>query len=398
MQNFTGIQYLQIDIASNFGLDKRSWDERIGWTETHEGQLESLISEAEEPALYFAAVQAYRAAQQGKPSGYAISLDATASGLQFLAILAGDRKAASLCNVIDTGDRENAYELIYEEMLKQTGDYAKVSGDDVKQAVMTSLYGSEAVPKQVFGEGALLDLFHRTMETCAPGAWELNKAFLAMWNAKAYSHDWVLPDGFTVKTKVMDTERETVHILDRPHEIYFKVNRPIPYGRALGANVVHSIDGMVVREIVRRCNYDPAMPDQIRRILDMPAGIPNDSFDTKMVRKLWEYYRYTGYLSARILQHITANNRAIVDKDVILDLLDSLPPKPFEVMSIHDCFRVLPNYGNDIRKQYNLQLSLIAQSDLLSFIVSQLLGRVTSINKLDPRLAQDALEANYALS
>lgn len=398
MQLFTAKQYLQIDIASNFGLSKSAWDDRISWTEQRESTLETLVKDAEEPALYAASVQAYRAAQQGKPSGYPISLDATASGLQLLAVLAGDRKAASLCNVIDTGNREDAYTNVYEEMLKHTGDYSKISHDDVKNAVMTSLYGSEAVPKEVFGEGALLELFHRTMENLAPGAWELNKAFLAMWDSKALEHSWTLPDGFVVKAKVMDTERLTVHIHDRPHEVYYKVNRPMAYGKSLAANGTHSVDGLIVREVTRRCNYEPSMPDQIRRIMDMPNGIPDKSEDTFMVRKLWELFKYSGYLSARILDHITASNKALVDKAEIIELLDSLPPKPFEVMSIHDCFRVLPNYGNEIRKQYNLQLSLIARSNMLSFMVSQILNRAVPVNKLTSTLADEALEANYALS
>lgn len=387
-----------IDIASNFGFDKADWTDRIEWTAQNEGQLENLMPQAEEPALYFAAVEAYRAAQQGKPSGYPISLDATASGLQLLAVLSGDRQAASLCNVIDTGSRKDAYTEVYNKMLDQTGDYSKISREDVKDAVMTSLYGSEAVPKEVFGEGALLQLFHATMESAAPGAWELNKAFLAMWNPKALSHDWVLPDGFVVQTKVMDTERTTVHLLNRPHDVYFKVNRPIPHGRALGANVTHSIDGMIVREMVRRCSYEPEMPAQIRRILDMPSAIPNDSEDTHMVRKLWELYKYSGFLSARILDHITVNNSAIVDKGVIIELLDSLPEKPFDLMTVHDCFRALPNYGNDVRKQYNLQLALLAKSNLLTFIVSQLLGRTVPVQKLDPNMANEILESDYALS
>ena len=63
-----------------------------------------------------------------------------------------------------------------------------------------------------------------------------------------------------------------------------------------------------------------------------------------------------------------------------------------------DCFRCLPNYGNDLRKQYNLQLHLIAKSNMLSDLLSQLLGYKMHVPKLDPTLANDILKANYALS
>lgn len=61
-------------------------------------------------------------------------------------------------------------------------------------------------------------------------------------------------------------------------------------------------------------------------------------------------------------------------------------------------FRCLPNYGNDLRKQYNIQLASIAKSNLLSFLISQILGRTVTIGKADPDLWKDVLHTNYALS
>ena len=80
MQLFTARQYLQIDIANNFGLDKKNWDDRIAWFKEHEHCLMDLVKQAETPALYYAGVQAWFAVQRGEPIGYPISLDATASG------------------------------------------------------------------------------------------------------------------------------------------------------------------------------------------------------------------------------------------------------------------------------------------------------------------------------
>src|SRR4249919_3339607 len=99
-QAFTGKDYLKIDIANNFGLDKEDWDIRLSWFQENEPNLDKMIKQAEEPALFYAGVQAWKRAKQGKPCGYPISLDATSSGIQFLACLTGDRKAAKLCNVV----------------------------------------------------------------------------------------------------------------------------------------------------------------------------------------------------------------------------------------------------------------------------------------------------------
>ena len=88
----------------------------------------------------------------------------------------------------------------------------------------------------------------------------------------------------------------------------------------------------------------------------------------------------------------------LVDIPVVQELIDSLPAKPFQVMTIHDCFRCLPSYGNDLRKQYNLQLALIAKSDILSHMLTSITGHPVPITKDDPNMWEGILTANYALS
>ena len=398
MQTFTGKQYLQMDIAGNFGLDNKEWDVRLQWFKDHEHCLLDMQKEAKEPALYFAAVQAWFDTQEGKASGYPISLDATCSGLQILSVLTGDRSAASLCNVVSTGKREDAYTSIYHFMVDELGEQGKIKRDQTKNAILTSLYGSEAIPKKVFGEGILLHTFIKMMETHTPAAWELNQFYLSIWDPEALQYSWNLPDNFHVHCKVMGQTTDTVHFMNQPFDVHTTINMPQDKGRSLGANTTHSIDGMIVREMVRRCNYDQAAVIRCMNALNGECSGNSNEYDEEMVAILWSHYEKTGYLSARILDHLGSDNVHYVDAAVIWELIDSLPEKPFEVITIHDCFRCLPNYGNDLRKQYNRQLHLIAKSDLLSSILSQIMGKSENIGKLDPSLADDILNAEYALS
>lgn len=404
MQKFTGKQYLQIDIANSFGLDKLTWDERLTWFERYEPVLIERLTEATDPAMYFAGIQAYRAMERGEPTGYPISLDATSSGLQILAALTGDRRAAELCNVVDTTRRRDAYTDIFEIMvdylIKRLGEHAGgISRDDCKQAIMTSLYGSVAEPKKVFGEGIQLKIFYQVMAQCAPAAWELNEAFLSMWNADALSHDWVLPDNFHVHVKVMSQKKETIQFMNEPYDVFHAVNEATEEGRSLGANTIHSIDGMIVREMTRRCDFDV---DNLLRVSEAlirnDAGLGTDRPEDIMVIELWNRYADSGYLSARILDYLDEGNMGHVNKADIWELIDSLPAKPFKIMAVHDCFRCLPNYANDLRKQYNLQLTLIAKSNLLQDLLTQIVGRELQIGKLDPNLWKDIPFTNYALS
>lgn len=148
MQLFSGRDYLKIDIANNYGLDKKTWNDRISWFNENQDKLHSLVQTADEPALYYAGVKAWEDVQAGNPIGYMVSLDATSSGLQLLAALTGDRKAAGLCNVVNTYKdkaaqkeafeevlRQDAYTGIYNEMLEVIGESSKITRDDTKQAI-----------------------------------------------------------------------------------------------------------------------------------------------------------------------------------------------------------------------------------------------------------------------
>lgn len=421
MQTFTGAEYLAIDIASNFGLDKKTWEERLSWFEAHKDKLHEKLAHAETPALYFAGVSAYEAMLKHEPSGYPISLDATSSGLQILAAITGDRKAAELCNVIPSWKdgvlkRADAYTGVYDIMcdrLAQGGPQvttlADVSGDksapqvkitrsDCKDAIMTALYGSEAVPKRVFGEGHQYHVFQEVMAEVAPAAWELNQAFLGMWNPDALVNSWILPDNFHVHVKVMAKQTETVQFMNVPYDCERKINACKESGRSLGANTIHSIDGMIVREMTRRCNYDPVVVQRVWDALEGKGEIGSDH-DDKMVLELWHLYQESGYLSARILDHLRVDNIDLIDEAVLRELLLSLPTKPFAIMAIHDCFRCLPNYGNDLRRQYNNQLMLLARSKMLQFLLRQILERRDlKVTPLDQDMWKEIPDTEYALS
>ena len=403
MQLFTARQYLKIDVANAMGLDKLDWDERLEWFDSHESILLKQLADAENPALYYAGVKAWEDVKAGRPSGYPISLDATSSGIQILSVLTGDKQAALISNVLDAGQRNDAYQVLYDQMCKRVGGATNFARADLKRSIMTAFYGSEAVPKEIFGEGKLLGAFFQTLEEETPYIWELNKAFLKMWNPRALKYSWVMPDNFHVHIKVMDQIQEDVRFMGQVFSTYRKANLPMENGRSLGANVTHSIDGFIVRELVRRCNFSREQKDRIQRLiaeqLDVPADFKRDeeSENAQMVIELWDLYEQSGYLSCRIFDYLDSSNLHLINTDPLQDLLDSMPDKPFKIIPVHDCFRVHPNYGNDLRKQYNLQLSLIAESEMLSFLLRQILGKQVAVQK-QGNFAQDILQANYALS
>ena len=396
MQKFSPTEYLKIDIANSFGLDKQSWNERLNWFEANESDLDSLISQAEEEALFYAGVQAYRATLRNEPIGYPISLDATASGTQILALLSGCRDTAKLCNVVDTGSREDAYTILFNEM-----DIPGVSRKDAKQAIMTSFYGSLATPRNLLPAKEDLHRFYEVLSTKAKGAYNLNEMLQSLQDPNAESYNWTMPDGFEVKIKVKNSVKEDFTFFGDTHTATYKVVGPTDYDRSTSPNLIHSIDGMIVRELNRRCNYDMEMVQKVIKLLfsqNQEIDTYTDSNNLDMVAKLWNLYVDTGYLSARILDHLDEETVTLVDPMTIFKLIESLPEKPFDILAIHDCFRVLPSYGNDLREQYNLQLYLLGKSNLLNTICSEITGEDFHIRTISSFSKDEILNTNYALS
>ena len=411
---YTALEYLKIDIASNYGewngtdLEKLNFEDRIEWFDTREkeGQLVDLIGTADEPALYFAGLQAYRDTLDGKPTGYPISLDACSSGLQILAILANCEPSARRCGMVNTGRREDAYTSLFGDMRDRANFRLSADRKDLKQAIMTSLYGSVAEPRRLFGDGSpALNLFYKIMEEEIPGAWALNLALKGLWQPWATEHEWSLPDGFEVSMAVEDVQINSVQLFGDNIEVFTKQAKGTAKGLSLSPNIVHSIDGMIVREMVRRCYHNTQRINEveaachvaIKRRARRKATSGHGRKQDKELRLIWERYLATGFLSARVLDLVDEKNISMVSAHAVLELIHTLPVKSFPILCIHDCFRCHPNYANDMRRQYNQILSDLAKSNILGDIATQITGRRQELKKLG-NISADILNANYALS
>jgi hypothetical protein len=89
MIKYTGLEYLKIDIASQMGYDKESFEYRIQWVNDNEDNLEFLEDKADNYYRYAAAVKALRQYQAGIPTGHMVGLDACSSGPQILSVIVG---------------------------------------------------------------------------------------------------------------------------------------------------------------------------------------------------------------------------------------------------------------------------------------------------------------------
>lgn len=392
-QRLKPLEYLQAEVVckQNKAMEKATWDDRIAEFKSLNFNDPKTFSSASNPIGLRAAHLALNQATSNLPFGYMISLDASASGLQLLSLLVSCNKSWMLCG--GTLDRcVDAYIEIYNAM-----GLFKLTRKQVKAAVMTAFYGSTRTPETTFGKD--VDLFYDTVSDMAPGAWQLNLDLQEVWHRlRGSTYSWVLPDNFHACIETKKPEYQGFEMFGQKMQITKYVDGRPDFHKGLGPNVIHSVDGFIVREIIRRCMYNPARILEILELIKAGRRAGTTGRSGLMVKVLWDLYKKTGFLSMRILDYLYEDTMGLVDTNAIVELINSLPMKPFQVVTNHDCFRCHPNYGNDMRLQYNRILADLNDSKLLQSMVSDILGRPTKIRKFGTIDRNLILNSNYALS
>jgi len=396
--SLTGTEYLKAEIACKHdkAFEKETWEERLNHFDSLDLDDPMTFKKASNPIGLRAAVHALNEGLAGKETGYMISLDACSSGLQILSLLVSCPKSFALCGG-NSQQCVDSYTTIYDSM----NLHGALTRKEVKNAIMTSLYGSVAMPEITFGDN--VDLFYDTMEEMAPGAWDLNLGLQELWEkVPGSTYSWTMPDNFHACIETKDKEMLDFNFLGESYALKVKVNGRPEFHKGLGPNLIHSVDGMVVREMFRRCMFNIESRDRVMLALSAHWGGKSTNqlktADDRMVNLLWDRYIETGFLSARILDHTTPANIGLTDAQVIDDMINSLPAKPFDVVSVHDCFRAHPNYGDDLRRQYNTILADINDSKLLGYLCSQVTNSLVPVKKIGKIKRETITEGNYLLA
>lgn len=409
MQTFTALQYIKLDIANSFGLDDKTFEDRLEWFQNNKDDLASLVNDAEEPAQFYAGLLAYQDVMSGKPTGYLVGMDATASGLQCIAALCGCPKTASSVNMVEPDKRKDVYMdgyAVMKEMLD--GKMDRFDRKPVKQAIMTNFYGSKANPRTLFGEDSKeLKTFYAMLNVIAPGAEMTKNDLISLWQPHALAHSWTLADGYDVVVKVMTTLETSFEVneLNSSFTHRYHVNQGTEFGLSLAANTIHSVDGMVVREMNRRANYNSTDVRRVQAILldfidktDVDVSLKKNA----LLQRLVNIWKHTGFTSIVCIDHITRDNVCLLPLKMKQELIEILGKmlmyKPFALICIHDCFKCHPNYMNYVRQNYINIFCQLADSTLLSAMASDIVGKSMPVRKITNNLSSLIRNSNYMLS
>ena len=247
-----------------------------------------------------------------------MSLDATSSGLQIMAVISGCKKTAKLVNCIDSTTRYDLYTEIVKMMNQKLSK--PVSRKIIKQVAMTHFYNSRATPKALLSSKELV-VFYEVMEGLLPGAEEVMTVINKCWNYNKDHHTWIMPDGHTVYIPVVKAVN-SVYVDPDLGEIPFRYHNQLPSinFRSLCPNVIHSIDGYVAREMIRRSTF------QLSHIHDCFVFSPDHLQKvTAMYREIMAEIAKSNIFED-ILRQLTNNNTLKVNKlsnDLHKDILNS---------------------------------------------------------------------------
>ena len=417
MQEFSGWQYLLIDAANQFGLDKELFEPRIEWATANLDSLEKLAPQAENFPRYMKAVMAIRRAQAGQSTGHLVGFDACCSGIQIMSAITGCEAGAYATGMIDPNLRADAYSMCTDEMNTILGGGLSVPRNHAKNALMTAMYGSREQPKAIFGvDTAELAAFYQAVQVICPGAWELLQDLLASWQPFALKHSWKLPDGYDAVVKVMkkieneSRNRIEVDELDGATFTYIWYEN---IGREKGlsnvANLVHSIDAYVLRCLIRLCNYDRVLIEYVERVIQLEllargcgqGASPVIERDEQLDYYISQYQR-SQMPDITIAQHLTEFNVGQLDTEHLRVLhtmtLSMLAYRPFEIVSVHDEFQCHANNMNHLRQQYINTFAYLAESNILADILGQIHGCTGTYPKRSKDLASKIRQSNYMLS
>jgi hypothetical protein len=373
--NLTPREWLLVDVARSYGLDKATWADRLSWAQARAVSGVGMQGGAKEPFLFASAVAASNAVE----TDHLVSLDATASGIQCLALMAQDSASALAVN-LGTNVVNNPYQRVKDHM----GDYPY---EKVKKATMTSFYESKATPKDLFGDD--YDKFVAAASTMLPGPWALKEAISScMDNREFYS--WTMMDGFVVNMEVTTPVECSMDIGGMEMQ-WTEHRRAAAPTKGLTANVTHSLDAMVLREVLRRTN------------------VGNVVWNTNMFSELREKdialmqsvlrWQVSKFLSFEFLDHMDEENGALVPDQMKYEFLRRTQAESMYIQPIHDCYRVKATDASLLFTIHREVMADLAYAKTATWLLPQIgyKGRINDDESKRTALKRQVLESQYLI-
>jgi DNA-directed RNA polymerase len=292
MVTFEAEDWLRFQVATTYGLDKKTMNERITWTLENEELITRIVlnpldtihewEAADEPWQFLAACEEYYYCVITSERNYTslcVATDATCSGMQILAGLARDKSTASLVNVTPSDLPQDAYRAVVELALPNIPEQWRehIDRSVSKRLVMTIPYNAKFKSNWGYVKEALIEkgldvpkdditvITHALRNACFelfPGPkavidW-VNKEVTNAIKRGEREIQWTTPSGFTATQKLMKKEFLRLNL-----QLMGRVQVNVATGdsdkvdlnhhkNATSPNLIHSLDASLLHLSVLR--------------------------------------------------------------------------------------------------------------------------------------------------
>ncbi|QGH72757.1 MAG: DNA directed RNA polymerase [Podoviridae sp. ctLUJ1] len=415
---YTPAQWSLIDLANNYGLDKKEFDERLDWGRSLLDDIKSckglmdlsskftnVIQKADEPELFTASLLNVWDICNGKPTGHYIELDTASSGCQLLSV--ATRCLVGMENTGAIGDKvPDLYTRIYDWMKQDATVNPNLVRSQVKKATVPYIYGSARVPLMVFGDDmeAFTQSYYRTVKR----AEVIKNILIGAWNPIATEYHYPMPDGHNVLIKVIRDYSEVFYFNGQRFTYKYKGIGTKEVGeegtKCLAARVTHSLDAYVLRETNARCDYNPeALQNALDSINAFLKGESQTSTNLEL-RNLCQLSKRFEMVSIKGAEYVTRGGMHDIDKDYLINLAliikQSLKKPPCKLKLIHDGFGALANHVNTLKTRYNHVLGSIYMGVWLFKVIESLTGvdYSSQLDPVDPEVYSQIINNKYAIN
>lgn len=408
--NYSGFEWLLIDAASQYGFDKKPYSFRLTFAQEWlplvkvdslvdlKNNFKEWVSNADDKASFMSAIICIWDVYRNVAISRFIPQDSASSGPQWLSTMFRCEAGMSMTGVLGT-DVPDLYTAVADKM------GVDIPRKKLKKGMIPHMYQSKSAPEQVFGDEyeTFLNAFHEVV----PMADRVSSALAEAWDSNALEYTWTLPDGFEVYMPVTDTVEISLPYLNHKFSYHYTKQMCKQKGKAKGtkalaANATHSYDAYILRELVRRCNYNTLLVQNAYEALNQNKVLKGDRKKAKKLRHLQELFNKFNMVSAVAFEYVDEASVSVIDssfRKALLDLAeDLLTVKSFEVQTIHDDFRCLPNFVVAMKLKYNQLLRETYVGTWGKYILEHLSGRKVNLPEINYTLADEMLDAPYAIS
>lgn len=384
---FTPFEWALISLTSNYGKDKILYSDRLSWAKevlplTQVDTLEELkdnfsafLVKADNKPQFWADVVALWDTFHGRYTGHLISQDSASSGAQLISLGLKCLKGMSNTGFSDTSQVPDIYTKVRDTM------GTEMPRPQFKKGMIPAFYNSVAAPERVFKSES--PQFFKAFKEELPAVVNYSGCILEAWNESATEYSWELPDGFTVITPVLvDTTYKFKY--GTFEYIYTEKHKGTKRKRSAGtksvaANVTHSYDAYVLRELARRCNYKTKkVKAALANLNRTPSTEPVETPNTKLLNLEKLYYLFEQG-SVVALEYINEHSVSEISEEyrdyLIAQFEEMLKYKSFEIIFVHDDFRSHPNHVTRMKWLYNSICKETYLGDWFYVILEQLSGK-----------------------